>query len=322
MKNIIWITWNNHRRTQELSEAIGSELIVVSAPFDIKGVSHAFKFFLTIKIILQRRPSVLIVQNPSIILAFLGALMKSVVKYRLIVDRHTNFRIGKTIGFNPVNLIKVMLSNMSLKKADVTIVTNSFLEQVVRKKGGRGFVLPDKLPKLKRYSPQQLDGDENVVLICTYESDEPYEAVIESARSLPDSTVIYLTGNYTGKVDKNVIPDNVRLTGFLSQKAYELLLESVDVIMDFTNLEWCLVCGGYEAAALDKPLITSNTVALRQLYGQAAFYTSHKPESIAKTITLALKHKHEMQHEISEFRTNYAHRWDVRFSRLQRLIRA
>ena len=65
MKKIIWITWTNHRRTQELSDAIGSDLIVVKSPISIKSISHALKFILTIRIILDRRPEVLIVQNPS-----------------------------------------------------------------------------------------------------------------------------------------------------------------------------------------------------------------------------------------------------------------
>ena len=213
-----------------------------------------------------------------------------------------------------------MLSNFSIKHADITIVTNDFLCDFVKLKGGNGFVLPDRLPKLNRNLQQSLDGIENLVLICTYEKDEPYEAVINAARELPSTIVVYITGNFSGKIDENSIPVNVRLTGFLAQEDYDRLLASADVIMDFTNLEWCLVCGGYEAVALDKPLITSDTKALNQFYGIAALYTNHNPIDIAQKISVAIEKKQQMRRNTIAFRHMYQKDWNNRFLRLQKMI--
>jgi hypothetical protein len=61
--------------------------------------------------------------------------------------------------------------------------------------------------------------------------------------------------------------------------------------MDFTSLDWCLVCGGYEAMALEKSFVTSDKVALREFYRDAAVYTTHSPQAVDEAVVLAFRHR-------------------------------
>ena len=95
---VYWLSWEDHRRSRELAKAINAELIIYEDTLP-KLISHANKALLTFLFILKQRPKVLIIQNPSIILGFIASVLRFVFRYKLIVDRHTNFRIGKYIGW-------------------------------------------------------------------------------------------------------------------------------------------------------------------------------------------------------------------------------
>ena len=105
-----------------------------------------------------------------------------------------------------------------------------------------------------------------MVFVCTYQADEPFREVIEAGRLLPESVQTYVTGNHTQVPHLPEIPSNVHLTGFLPDHDYEeALLNRADVVVDLTSMEDCLVCGGYEAVAIGKPLVTSDTAAFEEL---------------------------------------------------------
>jgi len=319
MGNVVWISWEDHRRSRELAKALGVPLIIKTSPF-VKCISHVHLALKTVIEIVNKKPTVLIVQNPSVILAFIAALLKFIFKYYLVVDRHTNFRLGKRIGLNPVYMLYMFLSNFSLRYADLTIVTNDYLKIVVEEKGGRGFVLEDKLPVFGTLSKCSLQGKFNVVFICTYAQDEPYNEVIQAAELLPESTYIYITGKVPSSLKFLNAPNNLVLTGYLSERDYADLLFAADVIMDFTTLEWCLVCGGYEAISLGKPFVTSDTTALRQLFGEAAIYSNHNPSNIVNCIKMAEDMQGLYLEKIAVHRTKFLLKWNSRFHDLQTLL--
>jgi hypothetical protein len=304
MSKEIWVTWEDHRRSRELARALGISIIVQESSLP-KGVSHIHRSIKFLTLIVAVKPSVVFVQNPSRILAFVASLLRFRFKYKLVVDRHTNFRLGKKNGLNPVNYFNDFVGNYSLRKADLTIVTNSYLKKIVEEREGKAFVLEDLLPTFDALSPQQqvLLGRINVVFICTYANDEPYREVIKAASLLPKDVHIYITGKIPDKFETKNLPANITLTGFLSENKYSNLLYSVELIIDFTTLEWCLVCGGYEAASLGKPLLTSKTVALESLFGQAAAYTTHSPVDIADSIRHALNELTVMEEKMIKFRS-------------------
>jgi len=287
-REICWITWENHRRSIELARELGANYYFVSSN-ETFIIRHFLKMLKTIAIIYKSRNALIIVQNPSRILAALAALMKLIFKFPLVVDRHTNFRLGKGISKNPAIWFVILCSEFSLKIADLTIVTNEYLKKLVERKGGRALVLHDKIPKIDPTDKRlDLPNGTNVLFVCTYAPDEPYLEVIAAAKLLSNDCHIHLTGNYhkVGLTPESPeIPNNIHLLGFVSNEEYEAYMLTCDVIMVLTDSEWVIVCGGYEAAGAQKPLITSNTITLKEFYKGYAYHTASTPESIAQAIS-------------------------------------
>jgi glycosyltransferase involved in cell wall biosynthesis len=146
------------------------------------------------------------------------------------------------------------------------------------------------------------------VFVCTYARDEPYLEVIEAARSLGPSVTVHITGDYR-RVQHLLPPSPAHLTGFLPETEYLELLSGADLIIDLTCLEDCLVCGAYEAVALEKPLVTSDTTVLRDYFRLGTVYTKHDGRSLAAAITYALAHKNRLAAEMKTLRLELAFNW-------------
>jgi glycosyltransferase involved in cell wall biosynthesis len=119
----------------------------------------------------------------------------------------------------------------------------------------------------------------------------------------------------TGRRDR--IPDgvlraaapNVEFTGFLPDDEYWALLESVDLVVDLTYRDDCLVCGAYEAVARGKPLVLSDTAALRGYFSAGAVYTANTAEDIERALQQALTRLDDLISEVRQFRTNVGTAW-------------
>jgi len=269
-----------------------------------------------------QRPSIVFCQNPSLALVCLCCLLKKILGFVLVADRHSNFKLDTLHASNVKMKLFHLLSKWSTKCADLTIVTNNPLKKLVDTWGGRGFVLSDALPSLETGNFGELRGKFNVVFICTYADDEPYHHVLEAASLLHENIIIYVTGNPPKNILKQCFSSNVVITGFLPQKKYDQLLASSDLIIDFTTLEWCLVCGAYEAIVLEKPLITSNTNALQGLLKDCAVYSNHDPGDIASKIQQVLNNKDFYSNKMNKFKKKYAMLWRNDFKKLLMIIKS
>ncbi len=188
------------------------------------------------------------------------------------------------------------------RNADLTIVTNEQLRSVVESNRGRAVVLPDMLPEATPKGAYPVSGRFNLAYICTFSMDEPYHEVIKAAANLPKEVHIYITGRYHGKIDETKVPENVKLLGFISDEKYWELLSSVDVIIDLTLRDNCLVCGAYEAVAIGKPLILSDTEALRTYFYKGCLYIQPNSDTIFHSIIHAMDQKTRLNMEIMELK--------------------
>lgn len=317
----IWITWENQRRTNELARALDVPLCKYSSKRRYLIRVLLLSLRTSLKLLLTR-PKRVIVQNPSIILATVACLMKPLLGYAMVVDRHSNFRLERAHLPSLKEKVFQLLSRYTIRKADLTIVTNEFLKNVVESWGGRGFVLQDKLPNLALAEKIELVGKANVVFVCSYSGDEPVTEVIEAARLMNPSTVIYITGD-NRRLKREIIdgaPANVIFTGFLSEKNYQSLLWSCDVILALTTADHFLLCGAYEGVALRKPLVLSNTEDLQSYFCKGVVYTENQAKSIARAIHLAIEKKADLQREAIELGIELSNDWQAKFSRMASLI--
>ena len=297
-RGLAWVTWERHRRTREIADALGADLVELEASGP-RWAKHPWLALRTITALVARRPRVVIVQCPSIALAALASALQTVLRYRLVIDAH-NAAVEIQANTHPARAARWIPALHH--GADLTIVTNEGLARIVEANGGKPFVLPDRIPRFDvRDIPGASDGpprgpggeaggEATVVFVCTYAPDEPVVEVIEAARILGSAVTLHVTGN-ARKAPPGLValaPDNVRFTGFLPEDAYVALLARADAIVDLTTRENCLVCGGYEAVALRVPLVTSDTKALRAHFSAGTTYAAPDRASLAEAIRQAL----------------------------------
>ena len=313
MKKGIWITWERQRRNIGISSALGWPLyeMIDGSP---RLIRYGRLIVKTVRIILREKPDVVCVQNPSIVLALLGILCRGIMGYRCIVDAHNS-------GLMPLEgrseaLLKI--ARWIQRRADLTVVTNEEMKDLVETNGGKAVILPDRIPDVPPVEPVKIRGDRVVTYICTFSEDEPYEEVIEAAGFLEgENIVVYITGNHRGRTNEGSLPPNVELTGFIDETAYWSLLASSDAVMVLTTREGCLVCGAYETVALGRPLILSDTEALRSYFSRGCVYVSPDSRSIARGITEVLERKDELLGEVRSLHDALDRSWKGVFSAFQ-----
>ena len=303
---IVWIAWESHRRTRELCSFLNIQAFLLTSNLP-RIIKHPLSMLKTWYIIHKTSPKVLIVQNPSIILTALSCLLRKIYCFRLVVDSHNAGIIPATKNLQKINFLYTYLQRV----ADLTIITNHELSKLVLSNGGKPFVLPDKVPFPASKRKLDLGGKYNVVVICTFDSDEPYEAVFEASKQLKGEVKFYVTGSYK-KLPKKLIESvsyHIKFTGYLPDKDYWDLLFSADTIVDLTNLNNCLVCGAYEAVAVGTPLILSDTEVLRTYFSRGAIYTSNNVINIVQAIREAIRKRNELEREIRDLRVELEANW-------------
>jgi len=278
-----WITWETQRRSIELSRALNCDLYL----FEYTGILRYPKCVLkTISVLSKNKYNVVFVQNPSMILAAVVCFCKILFRKVIIVDRHSTFKINTEAKWRISYLVYKILNSFTLKYADLTIVTNQYLNNLVEISGGRAFVLPDKIPAFPLLTPRKLLGKYNVLFVCSYAKDEPVIEVIAAMFKLKETGIfLYVTGNFK-KIDEAVInsaPSNVIFTGYLSDSDYAEMLQSVDAVMVLTTSDHTMMCGCYEAVSVGKPLVTSNKELLLEYFHGSVFVENNK-DDIARGI--------------------------------------
>jgi glycosyltransferase involved in cell wall biosynthesis len=321
----IWITWERQRRSIELSEALDARLYVLaesSGDIPNRLLRYARLSAKTIRAIRENKPQVVFVQNPSICLAVLTCLLKNIFNYTLVVDRHSNFKFDKplTIKWRLFH----WLSRYTLRTADLTIITNPYLAQVVEAAGGTPFILQDKLPTLDLGKSQPSAGVDNIVFVSSFGGDEPTLEVIAAAKELPSGWRLGITGN-ARKFIKNkpadcIVPDNVDFLGFLAEDAYQSALGSAELILVLTNNDHTLTCGAYEAVTLGKPMVLSDTRAIRDYFVKGAEYCKTDAGSISQALLKAIENRDRLQAESIELKTELETSWQLEFQKLMDIV--
>lgn len=314
----IWITWENQRRNKGISSAAECELyeILYSNTGIIRYIKSLCK---TACILTKNRPDVVVAQNPSIILAAYIVLLKYIFRYTSIIDAHN---AGLFPYENKIRLLTI-ISKAIQKLSDLTIVTNKELAKVVSTNKGRAFVLPDRLPDPPEVISQyQLSGKHNLAFICSFSSDEPYNEVIAAARNIPNDIHIYITGKYPGKINVDELPSNVKMLGYIPDNDYWSLLSSVDGIIVLTTRENCLVCGAYEAVALKKPMILSNTMAIKNYFSLGTVYTNPGSKDIQSAILCFLDSKGRLAEEVEILEKKLRKTWDANLADFSKVVMA
>lgn len=323
MNKRIWITWENQRRSRELAAHFDCRFFVFQESGPLRYPRVIVR---TIATLLRERPAILFVQNPSMVLAALAVAVGVFAPLKVVVDRHTTFLLNyQGPDTLPVRAFR-LLSWLTLRYADLTLVTNEPLARLVREAGGRVLVLPDKVPLLQTEASSRYPVDTSVpsvMFVCSFASDEPIEEVISAARILAGNTPfhLYVTGRPRPSFEQIMkqAPPQVRFTGFISDHEYVSMLQQVDVVMVLTTSDCTMLCGCYEAVAAAKPLVTSDKDVLRN-YFVGALFTQPHAAAIADALSSAIAKRDELKEVIRELRPRLDRTWSEASLEVERSI--
>ncbi len=176
----------------------------------------------TWRVLLQKRPHIVFVQNPPIFAPLVAAIYARLYGARYVIDSHTAAFISTTWQWS------VGLHRLLSRRALVTIVHNASQARIVSHWGCTYRVLADPVGDFATAEDFPLSNMFNVVVVNSFDSDEPLDVVIDAARELPAVT-FYITGD--DRLAQPALlsnkPDNCRFTGYLPKAQYAGLLRGL-----------------------------------------------------------------------------------------------
>ena len=297
----VWITWEDHRRSRELAEAFEAEYFPLTSRYG-RLIRYGLLALRTICLIVSMRPSVLFVQNPSIILTALVCFLKPLHRAVVVVDRHTNYYFH-TQGSREIKWrVYHRLSRWTDKAADLVIVTNARLAKIVAMSGATYVVLPDPIPN---YEPSVVRYNKKrqlrLVCVASGASDEPIEGVINAVEKLaPDVRLLITSGGALRRYGSLVKSENVEFSGFLPDRLYVDTLKEADGVIVLTTLDLTLCCGAYEAVSLHRPMILSDFEAIKEHFQKGAVYVSADENSVVAGIEALRENWGRLYDEVTE----------------------
>lgn len=313
MQDILWIEWGGAcRRSTTICSFLAINHIVLKSKY-LRNTSLIYE---TLKALFAIRPSVLIVN--SLRIALFAIVVKRFFKFSLVVDCHYS-------GIIPCSFIGRafhFLYPYIYRKSGLILVTNDSHADVVCSHGGNSFVIQDKIPTpfLGSKNLESLEV-KKVVCICSYGNDEPISEMMAAARNLmSDGVKLYFTGDISRMNEQINIPENVMFTGYLPDNEYWQLLIKANVIVDLTTREDCLVCGAYEAISLGKPVVLSNTAALRSYFTDSVLFADTSELSIAENIRFALNNEIQLSKQVACLKLKLDSEWIPRGEQLEIMI--
>lgn len=255
----------------------------------------------TIGLIVKKRPSLVVAQNPSVVLNLLLLVLRPLGKFVLVSDAH----YGGVRAFNNSSLLQKILNYIN-SQVDCVIVTNSSHAEIIDKLGGNPVICQDPLPELPDIPPHTLpQSPKSVFLICAYATDEPYELVFKAFETLhKQGFQCFISGNYSKVSIEPADYPHLHFLGYLPGIEYWKYVVGCSVVVDLTEWDDCLVCGAYEAMAAESPLVLSDTSALREYFQTAAVYTAHTAGSIVTNVELAYDSRDQLQDRISRWKND------------------
>jgi glycosyltransferase involved in cell wall biosynthesis len=267
----------------------------------------------TLAILRRERPRLIIVTNPPILLPLIAWLAARWLKAELVIDSHTTAITGKWRRI-------LFLHRFVSRRALATLVTNEPLREIVASWRAPAYVLQDRVPDLP-VAPTKPNSHFSVGVISLVADDEPLSAILAAAASLPEYRFL-ITGRVRPQLDPYLArtPPNVTYTGFLTGADYVGLLNRVDAVMVLDTEDYTVLCGAYEAVAVEKPLITSDWPVLKSYFSAGALYVDNSPESIRNAVMEADRCAERLRSEMRGLKRLLKRDWDDRFAAIRTQI--
>lgn len=319
MKNV-FITWYPTCRCSDaLASALGGVSHLIHYLACKQPLYAPFKYVLqcvaTWRQLWRDRPEAILVASPPVFAVLVVWCYARLFKVPYVMDAHTGvFDDTRWTWLLPV-------SRFLARQAVVTVVTNAHLKAQVEDWGGRAMIIGDVPVTFPDAAPAALGEGRHVVVINTFSQDEPLDELLMAAGALPE-VQFHITGSVRhARTSWSVASaPNVRFTEWLSDADYTALLRAADVVVTLTTHDHTMQRGGYEAMALEKPLVTSDWGVLRETFDLGTVHTANTPEAIAAAVTRALSERSQLAMEMGRLRRERSARFKDRLRTLQEML--
>ena len=269
----------------------------------------------TLKLLIRERPTVVFVMTPPVAACIPVFLYTKLSGGQFIIDAHS----GAFLQHPWKRLL--FLHRFFSRRARTTIVTNSYLRNMIESWGASAAIVSDVPVQFPSPTPIRVQGTNRMAFVCTFQPDEPVAELFEAARLVPE-VQFYVTGD-SGKVAREIrdrLPGNVHLTGFIPDGQYRALLESSDAVIALTTLEHTMQRAAYEAVYLGKPVIVSDTLLLRREFSRGAVHVHNAAGDIARGVREMLERLATYTREAQHLRELKLTVWQETLRNLRTLV--
>lgn len=309
-------------RQREIAAALGGEPAIFFPLGDAPGWAKPLRYLLSLLqsslYLARRQPRAVIVSNPPIFAALPAFAYGAMTGAPILLDSHPG---GFGLQGDRLSARLQPLHRRLAARARATLVTEERLAASVRAWGGRGEVIHEAPPHWDAPPPRAAGSPYTVLFVCTFQRDEPVQAVLDAARLRPDVRIRVTGDPGQAPVAPADLPANVELTGFLAPDAYRSALFAADAALVLTTEPASVVRGGYEAVWAHRPLIVSDWPTLRHVFPDAVFTGATGPE-IANAIELSRSQHDALAAVAPEARRRQLERWERQLEVLEQAIGA
>ncbi len=277
---------------------------------------YTYQAIQTFRLLFRERPEIVFIQSPpsfAVLFVYIYCLLTG---GHFVVDAHS------AAFLRPIWTHPAWLYGFIARRAIVTIVTNDYYAQTVQEWGATAMVMrdiPTKFPMNDSF--QGLNGRFSVVMISTFDKDEPIEEVLKAASYLQEID-FYVTGRKS-RANAEVLAQaqaNVHFTDFLPDESYYALLNSVDAVMCLTTRNHTMQRGACEALSLGKPIITSDWPILRDYFYEGTVHVPNTAEGIRQGVRQMQESYQSYHAGIVDLQKQQQQEWASKSEQLANLI--
>ncbi len=298
----IYVAWVRYqRRPEAMKSFVGYDLRFLPQPYQKnwqKPFGYMKQAFATWSRIWREKPDVVWFQQPPTFVAHVIVLarMLGLGRFQIVADCHNSALDTDIPGnFWP----RIPGAKWALNRCDVVIAHNSAVKQKALQMGldpDRLVVLETRPTPLSEATTNVSEGRPVILVPCSYRDDEPIGMLLEAAAKVPQADFM-LTGNRDKAAKKGFVakaPANVTFTGFLTPEDYTRLLTTCSVVLGLTVSEGIQLSAANEAVGANRAMVLSDTVILRDLFGQAALFATNEVGPMAAALAEALERQQEL----------------------------
>lgn len=289
---VLFLAWTRTSgRSHEIAAALGGHArpvfpVRLSARL-LFPVRYAYCLVVSIGVLLELRPSSVIVTNPPVFPGLLVKLWSVLTRRPYVLDSHPSSFGAKD---HRISQRLIGVHRWLARGAAVTMVTTQEWVDTLNGWGARGLIVHEA-PPLWTVGPlpARSEGTRPRVLFPgVFSGDEPVDLVWAVARLRPE--VEFRVTGLRSRCPEHLIPDlpaNITLVGYLDAAAFAAEVDGAHAVLALTTEPTSVMRCGYEAVYSRRPLIVSDWPAGRDAFPHAV-HAPNDAERLASAVDLAL----------------------------------